>query len=751
MKNNFRILSIAGFTVLALLSTYFIFQLKFTFDFEQFFPTGDPDLEFFMDFREKFEPDDNFMLVAVRREQGIFQQDFLNDFHAFTIDCRNLEPVVRATSITNTKFPIKLPIGGYTAIPAIDRKKPDTYARDSLRLVQDERLNGRLISKDGKTAVVFMKTIDKIEQEAAEELMTDLDKLVMKYSFEEYHYLGRANFQKEIVRMQKREIIVSASVSIMLVLLIMFLIFRRFWSIFISLISIGLGMLLFMGLLGAWGRDLNAMSALYPVLMIIVGTSDVIHIMSKYMDELALGKSRDVAIRITIKEIGLATFFTSITTAIGFATLMTSRVPPIKGFGLNAAIGVMVAYITVLFFTTVLLTYFDRDQLISTKNTRFKWTKWMNDFYLFTKKHPRGIAWGGTAFIGLCLLGMSFITTNYRLTSNMPMGEKITEDFTFFEQEFSGFRPFEIAISLKRDSLEVNDYVVVKEIDKLENHLRSYPAIQSPTSITTLYKSLNQAAKGNRREHYKMPETEARFNSYRKTAERFPNSINILVSKDKKHTRIAGSVLDIGADNIGMISDSIDMFINSEIDTSLIACVQTGTGVIIDKNSKYVRNSIIRGLGSAVLIVSLLMALLFQNIRMIIISLIPNILPLLLAGAILGYLGIELEAGISIVFAVIFGIAVDDTIHFLGKYRLARAKGMDMEAALHITFTETGKAICLTTIILFFGFMVMLFSIHPPSITVGLLIAATLVSALFGDLLLIPVLIRYLNNEEDGN
>lgn len=543
--------------------------------------------------------------------------------------------------------------------------------------------------------------------------------------------------------MQKREIIVSASVSILLVLLIMFLIFRRFWSIFISLISIGLGMLLFMGLLGAWGRDLNAMSALYPVLMIIVGTSDVIHIMSKYMDELALGKTRDAAIRITIKEIGLATFFTSITTAIGFATLMTSRVPPIKGFGLNAAIGVMVAYFTVLLFTTVLLTYFDREQLISTKNTRLKWTEWMNNFYLFTKKNPRGIAWGGAAFIGLCLLGMSFITTNYRLTSNMPMGEKITEDFTFFEEEFSGFRPFEIAISLKRDSLEVNDYIVVKEIDKLENHLRSYPAIQSPTSITTLYKSLNQATKGNRREHYKMPETEARFNSYRKTAERFPNSINVLVSKDKKHTRIAGSVLDIGADNIRGISHSIDDFINSEIDTSLIACIQTGTGVIIDKNSQYVRNSIIRGLGSAVLIVSLLMALLFQNIKMIFISLIPNILPLCVAGAILGYLGIELEAGISIVFAVVFGIAVDDTIHFLGKYRLARAKGMDMEAALHITFTETGKAICLTTVILFFGFMVMLFSIHPPSITVGLLIAATLVSALFGDLLLIPVLIRY--------
>jgi len=750
MKNELRIASIVGFTLLALISTYFVFQLKFTFDFEQFFPTGDPDLEFFMDFREKFEPDDNFMLVAVRREQGIFQEEFLNDFHAFTLACRKLEPITRATSITNTKFPIKLPIGGFTTIPAIDRKNPATYQRDSTRLVQDERLKGRLISEDGKTAVVFMKTVNNIQQEPAEQLIADLDKLVAQYGFEEYHYLGRANFQKEIVRMQKREITVSAIVSGILVMLVMFFIFRRFWSIFISLISIGLGMLLFMGILGAWGRDLNAMAALYPVLMIIVGTSDVIHIMSKYIDELALGKSRDKAIGITIREIGLATLFTSITTAIGFATLMTSRVPPIKGFGLNAAVGVMVAYITVLLFTTALLTYFDREQLISTKNTRLKWSEWMSDFYFFTKRNPRGIAWGGVVILGLCLLGMSFVTTNYKLTSNMPMGEKITEDFVFFEREFSGFRPFEIAVSVKNDTLEVNDYQVVKEIDKLENHLRSYPAIQSPTSITMIYKSLNQASKGNRQEYYRMPETEARFNSHRRTAERFPTSANVLVSKDRKHTRIAGSVLDIGAENIRAISDSIDYFINSEIDTSLIACTQTGTGVIIDKNSQYVRNSIIRGLGSAVLIVSLLMALLFQNFRMVLISLIPNVLPLLVAGAILGYLGIELEAGISIVFAVVFGIAVDDTIHFLSKYRLARAKGMNMEDALHITFTETGKAICLTTVILFFGFMVMLFSIHPPSITVGLLIAATLVSALFGDLLFIPVLIRYFMAEDEG-
>ena len=188
----------------------------------------------------------------------------------------------------------------------------------------------------------------------------------------------------------------------------------------------------------------------------------------------------------------------------------------------------------------------------------------------------------------------------------------------------------------------------------------------------------------------------------------------------------------------------IDTWINNNIDSDVIKVNRTGTGVIIDKNAEYIRRSLLQGLGIAVLIVSVLMAFLFQNWRILIIALVPNIFPLLLAGALIGYLGIELEAGVSIVFAVIFGIAVDDTIHFLSKYKLALNKGLEREEAIKITFVETGKAIVLTSIILFFGFLVMLFSIHPPSVVVGLLISLTLLSALISDLLLIPVMIRWM-------
>ncbi len=731
------------FIVLAVLSGFSIFNLRFSFDFEQFFPTGDEDLEFFRDFIKEFETDDNYMLIAVKRDSGVFEQAFLEQFHDLSLRTRELPYVVESQSLTMFSYPIKTPFG-ITSIPAIHIDEPERYPADRERLLNDERFVQNLISKDATSLVIFMKTINSIQLDQAREHMKALNDLMSEYDFEEYHYLGRPYFQTELVAMQIREITVSATVSAILVGLIMFFIFRKPIGIFVALASIGLGMLLFLGLLAALGRELNAMSALYPVLMIIVGTSDVIHIMSKYIDELQRGKDKPEAIWITIKEIGLATLLTSITTAIGFSSLMTSRILPIRDFGLNAALGVMVAYVTVILFTTALLSFFRAEQIIKLGRGHAFWHNAMDKTYFFTLNHRRGIVSGSLITLVIFAIGISRINTNYNIIGNMPRGKKITEDFKYFEKQLTGFRPVEFAI-YTQEGYEADDFEVLHQIDTLENHLRSIPAFQGIGSITAVYKSINQMMRNNRPEAYRLPENKAQYERYQKMAEQLPKmGVNILVSKDRKKARITSRVQDLGADTLKHLGNRIDDWIANNLDSTVVKVQRTGTGLIIDKNAEYVRRSLLQGLGMAILIVSLLMALLFRNLRMLLIALIPNLLPLLLAGALLGFLGIELEAGVAIVFAIIFGIAVDDTIHFLSKFKLVRNKGVELEAAIRITFLETGKAICLTTIILFFGFMVMLFSIHPPSVTIGLLISTTLISALIGDLLLIPILMRWL-------
>lgn len=746
IDGRIRWVSIGVFTLLAGISAFYLFHLKFNFDFEQFFPKGDPDLDFFQNFVKEFESDDNFLLIAIRRDEGVFEQDFLEKFHDFSVSTRSLPHVLESQSITKMAYPVKTPFAIVT-IPTIHIDQPELYDKDKEKILNDERFVHNLISEDGKSLVVILKLINSIQLDQARELMLALDELIEGYNFDNYHYLGRPNFQKELVDMQKREITVSAIVSGILVTIIMFIIFRKPWGIAVALVSIGLGMLLFMGLLGGTGRELNAMAALYPVLMIIVGTSDVIHIMSKYVDELRKGYDRRSAIITTIKEIGLATLLTSITTAVGFASLATSRIIPIRDFGLNAAIGVLVAYVTVIFFTTAVLSWFKTSQIIKLGKGQAFWERLMTFFYELTRDYPKTIAWASLGVLIICGIGISKITTNYNILSNMPIGEKITEDFHYFEENLTGFRPMEFAIMAKQD-YKADDYPVVKEIDKIENYLRQYPSVQGIGSITTVYKTINQMHNNNRPEAYELPDSERKFKQYQRLVDKVPKlETGVLISRDEKKARISSRIMDMGADTIRNFGNRIDQWVAANTDSTIIDVKRTGTGMILDKNAQYVRRSLLLGLGMAILIVSILMALLFRDVKMLIISLVPNLFPLLLAGALLGYIGIELEAGISIVFAVIFGIAVDDTIHFLSKFKLTRDKGYSIDESLKITFLETGKAIALTTIILFFGFLVMLFSIHPPSVAVGLLISVTLFSALISDLFTIPLLIKWLIKE----
>jgi len=738
-----RILSFSLFLALGIYGALQIPDLKFSFDFEQFFPEGDEDLAYFQDFIKSFETDDNFLMIAVTRDSGVFDQQFLEKFHDFSLKARDLPHVVTAQSLTKLSYPLKTPFG-IIASPAIHIDQPDKYASDKKRILADKRFVNTLIDENARSLVVFLKLVNSIDLDQATALMDALDPLLASYNFEAFHMLGRPYFQKELVAMQKQEIIFSAVVSGILVTLIMLVIFRKIWGIGVAIASIGMGILLFIGFMGFTQREFSAMAALYPVLMIIVGTSDVIHIMSKYIDELRKGLDRVSAIRITIKEIGLATLLTSLTTAVGFASLFTSRIAPIRDFGINAAVGVLAAYIAVVGFTTMLLTLFRKEQIIKLGATHDFWEKLMARTYVFTRDQSSWITRGSVVFVLICFVGISLISTDYNIAGNLPRGEKITEDFYFFEREMAGFRPMELAVTAKNGNL-ATDFAVVKEIDKVEQHLQSLPAVQVLGSISTMYRAAHEvlgSGSGG------FPETESQFAQYERLMRRVPQAdINVLVSRDTTKARISTRLKDVGADSIKWLGQEIDSWILANTDTSIVSFRRTGTGTIIDKNSVYVRQDLMAGLGLAVAIVSILMALLFRNLSMIIISLVPNLIPLLMAGAILGYMGIELEAGIAIVFAVIFGIAVDDTIHFLSKFKLVRARGKSVEEALAITFQETGKAICLTTIILFFGFLIMLFSIHPPSVIVGTLISVTLFSALVSDLLLIPVLIRYFFKE----
>ncbi len=747
VMHHYRNALLALYAVAIAVSLFLLTRLTFSFDFEQFFPKGDPDWEFFKEYIRDFESDDNFLLVAFERREGVFEPSFLQQVHDFTLKAKDLPHVTSVLSLTTMRYPVRTPFG-VTAVPAIHIDDTTYYATDRVRVLQDKRFVHNLISEDGTALNVVLKTVSQSTYEQSVALMEALDSLLAQYTFDGVYRLGRAYFHRDMVAMQKREIAVSTVVAVLLASAILFFIFRRWRTVFLAMTGIGLALLFFLALLSLLGRELNALAALYPVLMCIVGVADTIHLTTKYLDELEKGQVPSQAIRITVREIGLATFITCVTTAIGFLSLLSNRTEPIRDFGVNAALGVVLAFVVIYGWLWMWLPRFQREQLIRDTPEWAFWERFMRRVYSVTRTHQRQVVWAFAVAVGISLVGIARIHTDYRIKQNLPRGAQITRDFLFFEEKFAGFRPVEIAV-FPQAGRSADDPSVLREMDKVERRLDQYPPVRVHTSINDLYRSLHAMHYSNRPEAYRLPDEDEELLRYRRLAERFPNpAAEVLLSHHRDKARITARIQDIGRDSIAVIQGDLEQWILHHTDSTVARFRITGTGVIVDKNSAYIRDNMLEGLIPSVLTVALLMALLFRDVRLVVIFTIPNVLPLLFAGALIGFLDIPLEAGVATVFSIVFGIATDDTVHFLSTFRLCRSRGLSVEQSLETTLVETGKAMTLGSIILFFSFLVMLFSVHPPSFIVGIIISITLVGALLCDLYLSPVLVRWLLREK---
>ncbi|MFX0556690.1 efflux RND transporter permease subunit [Maribacter sp. CXY002] len=736
-------LGILIFIVLGILSASVLGNLKFSFDFSQFFPEEDPELAFYEDFTKEFGTDDNFLLVAIENKNSVFEKDFLNKFHEFSKASKDFEFVTASASLTSLSYPLKTSFG-YTSLPIIHVEEPENYSKDWKKIKEDSIFINMLINEKANSLVVALQTDDNLDYKQSEVLLNQVRTALKNSQLNQYHLLGRAFFYEAIVDMQKNEVLKTTIIAAVLVFIILVLVYRSLPVVLISVLSIALSLLLFMGLLAILGKELNAMAAFYPVLMLIVGTSDVIHLTDSFIRKLQNGRERYGAIVSSLKEVGLTTLLTSVTTAIGFVTLLSSRLVSIQDFGINAAIGVIVAYVTVILFTGSLLISVPEKRLLGQKSVSKKWIGYLLGINTFTKNYPKRIIYGTIVFTIFCGLGIGLISTDNQFKQTLPNDSKIANDFEYFQTNYAGFRPLEIAI-LVQEGYKATDFAIAKEIEQLTSFLDKIKSIGNIQSPNFVYKIINKANNLNKASFFKLPDDATTFARYKKDANRLAqNQLKQYVNQSGKIARINGRLQDIGTDSLKLIYTKIESFAKHTLDTTKIKVKVTGKSKLLDKNSEYIRASLLEGLFYGLLLIGILMAIVFKDLKMFVISLIPNLLPILFSAAILGFLGIPLEASLSVVFAIVFGIAVDDTIHFLAKYKLGISQGLTQEQAMEKTFSQTGRALVITTIILFFGFMVLLFSIHQPSRTIGIIISVTLVTALVLDLILLPVLIRKL-------
>ena len=746
-EKQFKIYTKVGIIAFIICSVFFAFQVNkvgFDYDFEKFFPDDDIETEYFLKHREKFKSDNDFLLIAIENEKGIFDSTFLNKINLFTKILDSSVPHVKQVqSITNSKEIFIHPGSSRPkSIPYINLNK-SSFKKDSIRIFKSKELINTFVAEDAKSTCIFLKHDDFLSKEKSDELVSSINESYKEFNFDKVRVAGRTIGQQYYLNMMYYELLFSIVLSAVLVIIFLFIAFRSGWGIIVPKIIIVATLLWLIGSLGLLDVPINVLLTTIPLIMFIVAMSDVIHLVSRYLDAIRVGASKYEAIKITVKEVGIATLLTSVTTAIGFFSLYFVKVQPIQVFGLVIGAGVLLAFVLSILILPILFYFFPTPKYVERKNTGEFWKKKLAKWFILVLKAPKKTITITLIIIGTCVIGISFIETNNYMMDDLDDSVSIKQDFNYLDDHYGGIRPLEIVVELKDSNDQWFDINVLNDINKIEDYLSNEYGATIKLSICQITKVLNRASHSGNPEYFKIPQSKREIKKIKRALKMAGRGdfIYSIMDSSEKILRINGNIPDAGNMNISKRNAEFNKFIKKENLQSKYNIIVTGTAHLLDKNMKYLSTSLIIGLCISIGIVSLIMGVIFKSFKMVVISIIPNLIPLIIIGGMMGYMGVDLKISTAIIFTIAFGIAVDDTIHFLGKFKIELLKGRSKLYALKRAYITTGKAMIITTLVLCSGFLLLLFSNFTGTAYLGGLLSITLFAALILDLTILPVLI----------
>lgn len=727
------------------ITAFFAYNLKdirLDYDFEKFFPMSDEETEYFFEYRKKFTSDNDFVLVAVPNEKGIFDKDFLKKVDQLTTAADTLPHVEIATSITAQEEVFLFSGGGSASKPYIDFDDFDAK-RDSTRIYEHQELINNFISEDAKSICVFIKHKDFLGKEKSDRLLEQLNALVKSLELEDVKIGGRIRGQKYYIDKMTVEMTLFVSLGALLVLVFLFIAFRSIWGVLVPQVVILGSLVWLVGGMSALDQPINIILVTIPSIMFVVSMSDVIHLVSRYLDSLRDGKNKYDAIMQSINEVGLATLLTSITTAIGFFSLYFVRVEPIQRFGIVIGIGVLIAFILTFALLPVCFYLFpDPKYIHKTKKDHF-WKKYLQNWFIWITKKRSAVLVIWIVIVAVCITGGAMIEADNLIMDDLDQSEQIQKDFRYLGEHYGGIRPFELAVTLKDSNKSVWDLDVLNKLDSIELYLEQQYDTRIRVSLTKAVKILNRASHAGDIKYYKIPQSKKQLRKLKRPIRIAQQGkfYRTLVDSTGSIIRLGGAMDDIGNKLVKAKSDSLEKYIQRKGYDEFFDFQITGTAHLLDKNMRYLSTSLIQGLSFSVLIVALIIGFIYRSFSILAISIITNMIPLIFVAGLMGYFGINLKTSTAIVFTIAFGIAVDDTIHYLGKFKYELMKGKDKLYALKRSYLTTGKAMILTTLILCGGFFLLILSSFQGTFYMGLMLCLTLLVALIADITLLPVLL----------
>ena len=552
-------------------------------------------------------------------------------------------------------------------------------------------------------------------------------------------YIRTINSQNIIDEMQ---LFVLGALGITAV--IFFFFFRSFRATFITLLVVGIGVVWAFGFIGLFRYEITVLSALIPPLIIVIGVPNAVFLINKYQQEIKKHGNQAKSLQRVISKIGNATLMTNITTASGFATFVFVKSQLLREFGILASVNIISIFILALLIVPIIYSFMPRPEK---KHLNHLEKKWMGNvvFWMERMVKQRRITIYITTVIVIMLsmVGLFQIRVSGSLIEDMPKGMQFYKDIKFFETEFGGIMPLEILIDTKREK-GVMKLSTLKKMEKLNETIETFPELSKPISITNLVKYSKQAYYKGNPKYYQLPTSQekAHIFAYTKNSDSNSGMLKNFVDSTGRYARITTFMKDVGTDKMDIIQDRLNAVIKKQFPEEKFSVSMTGKALVFLKGTNYLIKNLVISLSLAILLISIFMAWMFRSYKMIFISLIPNMLPLLITAGLMGFFSIPIKPSTILVFSIAFGISVDDTIHFLAKYRQELlANNWKVKPAVYSALQETGVSMFYTSIVLFFGFLVFTLSSFGGTIALGGLVSVTLLLAMVSNLLLLPSLL----------
>ncbi len=540
------------------------------------------------------------------------------------------------------------------------------------------------------------------------------------------------------------EIGIFVGLALLVTSFIFFFFFRSFRATFISMLVVLIGVMWTFGILGLLEYEITVLTALIPPLIIVIGIPNCIFLINKYQHEVNLHGNQALSLQRVITKVGNATLMTNITTASGFATFIITESKLLKEFGIVASLSIIAIFILALLIIPIIYSVMPKPK---PKHLQHLKKRWINTFVDWMERmvKQRKIAIYSISLILLItsIIGIYQIKISGSLIEDMPQKTQFFKDIRFFEQEFNGIMPLEIMIDTKRKK-GVMKLSTLKRMNQLEDLIIEIPELSKPVSVVSLVKYSKQAYYNGNPKYYQLPTAQEKnfILSYAKTSSSNIDLLNNFVDSTGQYARITTFMKDVGNDKMEEIETAIRKKIAKVLPSDKFDVSLTGKAYLFQKGTKYLINNLLLSLSLAVFLISLFMAYMFRSLRMIIVSLIPNLLPLLITAGLMGYLGVPIKPSTILVFSIAFGISVDDTIHFLAKYRQELiANNWKIKKSVYAALRETGVSMFYTSIVLFFGFSVFVISSFGGTVALGALVSATLLFAMLANLLVLPSLL----------